>query len=298
MEEAVPTSILFTGKRYVSKDFTAGTLAGISGVAVGHPFDTIKVRVQTGQFSSVTGCLIQTLKNENIRGLFKGVSAPLATDAASQSMVFGIYGYMQKTFREMNEKNGLGTEISLKQVGVSGAVAGIGCCLILSPVELIKSRLQIQLTENARYGGPIDCVKSILAEGGIRGIYRGLFATFVRDIPGFALYFGSYEGLKRTFSPTGKSKDIPISHLLLSGGLAGSLCWTVIYPADIIKTRLQTDDSTRSFTEVAKKIYNTGGRGIPGFKSFYKGLTPTVIRSFPVNATIFAVYEGVLHLLQ
>ena len=59
-------------------NLVAGTVAGISVCLVGHPFDTLKVRLQTQPVSNpiykgLTDCFLKTLKWEGIGGLYKGV---------------------------------------------------------------------------------------------------------------------------------------------------------------------------------------------------------------------------------
>lgn len=60
--------------------FVAGVFSGITKLTVGHPFDTIKVRMQTsadGKFKGPMDCLFQTIRKEGVRGLYKGATPPL-----------------------------------------------------------------------------------------------------------------------------------------------------------------------------------------------------------------------------
>jgi|SRR5579871_4742887 len=62
------------------KGFVAGIFSGFAKLSVGHPFDTIKVRLQTSQRSQFKGpldCVLQTVRNEGFRGLYKGATPPL-----------------------------------------------------------------------------------------------------------------------------------------------------------------------------------------------------------------------------
>lgn len=54
-------------------DFVAGTAAGVALTVVGHPFDTVKVRLQTEKvFKGGLQCLLETIQKEGIRALYKG----------------------------------------------------------------------------------------------------------------------------------------------------------------------------------------------------------------------------------
>ena len=93
---------------------------------------------------------------------------------------------------------------------------------------------------------------------GLRGFFKGYQGLFVRDVPGFAIYFGTYEFFKRCSGVSevdktqhnyhGKSDLAVKLRLFCSGGFAGMMTWTVAYPADTLKTRLQTQpqDCTKS----------------------------------------------------
>lgn len=63
------------------RDFVAGGVGGVFAVVVGHPFDLVKVRLQTseaGVYKGAIDCVTKTIAREGaVRGLYAGVSAPL-----------------------------------------------------------------------------------------------------------------------------------------------------------------------------------------------------------------------------
>lgn len=66
----------------------------------------------------------------------------------------------------------MGKELELWQIAAAGAYAGAINSLIVSPVELIKTRLQIQYGNTSAgraFQGPLDCVQHILKASGIKG---------------------------------------------------------------------------------------------------------------------------------
>lgn len=92
--------------------------------------------------------------------------------------------------------------------------------------------------DDNKFANSNQCLKAILREEGVRGLFRGMFATAVREIPAYSGQFATYELLKDYFvSPESPSMTIPQS--LLVGSLAGVSCWLCSYPQDIIKTKLQ-----------------------------------------------------------
>lgn len=102
----------------------------------------------------------------------------------------------------------------------------------LTTGERIKCLLQVQAatgtsSTGVKYAGPVDCVKQLYREGGIRSIYKGTAATLLRDIPASGMYFASYEWLQNFLTPEGKSRsDLSVGRTLFAGGMAGIFNWS------------------------------------------------------------------------
>lgn len=102
-------------------------------------------------------------------------------------------------------------------------------------MELVKSRTQIQ--ESKIITGPFQTFRDIYRKQGLKGIFKGLNITFLREGLGFGIYFSTYEWLTRN----NDSKPISTLHLLGAGGTAGAASWMFTYPLDVIKSRIQID---------------------------------------------------------
>jgi solute carrier family 25 carnitine/acylcarnitine transporter 20/29 len=132
----------------VAKDLAAGTMAGVAQLLVGHPFDTIKVKLQSqpipppGQppkFAGAMDAVRKTLEAEGPKGLYKGMGAPLATVAVFNAVLFTARGQMETLLRDAP-----GSPLSVSQQMVAGAGAGIAVSFVACPTELVKCRLQAQ----------------------------------------------------------------------------------------------------------------------------------------------------------
>jgi solute carrier family 25 carnitine/acylcarnitine transporter 20/29 len=124
------------------------------------------------------------------------------------------------------------------------------------------------------------------------GLYRGCMILAARDSLSFGLYFYTYEYLRRYFKRRNQTNQIFTD--LISGGVAGSIAWFHIMPLDVIKSRLQANcNENIKLAQLIKEIYYESG-----LKGFYKGLFPTVIRGFLVNACILCVYSQTLIFLN
>ncbi|KAH8917447.1 mitochondrial carrier [Atractiella rhizophila] len=293
----------------VAKDLTAGTVGGIAQVLVGQPFDIVKVRLQSSNaYSSALQCTTSILKNEGPLAFYKGTAMPLVGIGACVSLQFGCLEALKRLFGNINAREGR-EHMTIPQLYIAGAGAGIGNSIVSGPVEHIRIRLQTQPSgPNRLYHGPVDALRKIYATGGVRSIFAGQGITMLREAVGYGSYFAAYEWLVERECKKYKisRKEIPMSHSLLFGALAGYALWFTAYPLDVLKSRLQTDGLSRSSTEVtpfgqrkyrnfvdcARQLWRE-----QGVKGFLRGLGPTLVRSPFANGATFAAFEVAMRAL-
>lgn len=176
--------------------------------------------------------------------------------------------------------------------------------LILSPVELVKIRLQLQgivpnkLAQAQNHTGPTSVAKGIYRMEGLRGIYRGLTITVLRDAPSYAVYFFTYEYVRELFHPgCRKSGQETCKTMLMAGGLAGVASWMCCYPLDVVKTRLQAQSpsSPLKYSGIVDCFQKSVKH--EGYSVLYRGLGTAVSRAFVVNGAVFTAYETALRFL-
>ncbi|KAI0088140.1 mitochondrial carrier [Irpex rosettiformis] len=285
-----------------AQDLVAGTAGGIAQVLVGQPFDIVKVRMQTapkGTYSGMLHCAGGILKHEGPLAFYKGTLTPLLGIGVCVSIQFGAMEYSKRFFAERNLESGIGgpqgTHLTGGQLLAAGTFAGLANGVVSGPVEHIRIRLQTQSAKNPLYAGPWDAIKKIYAQTGIAGIYKGQVATLWREASGYAVYFWAYEKLMhREMSLKGLSRDqVNPGYAILFGAAAGYALWAVIYPIDMIKSRMQTDGFTpstgqkyTSTLDCVRTVWRTEGIG-----AFTRGLGPTLIRSPFANGATFLGFE-------
>ena len=172
--------------------------------------------------------------------------------------------------------------------GASAVFSGFA----ITPSEVIKCRLQTCLN----YGEGshiIPVVRDLLSRDGFRGFFRGLGATWLRDIPFYMVFFGSYTYYKMFMLNTWYSSypnmspdTLPSWNYIIGGGLAGSAGWFTIFPFDNIKSRQQANKNKMTFIQTATNVIKSGG-----IKAVYKGCIPCVLRGFPANGALFLTVE-------
>ncbi|ELR18132.1 carnitine/acylcarnitine translocase, putative [Acanthamoeba castellanii str. Neff] len=226
----------------VLKDTIAGGFGGACLVLVGHPLDTIKVRMQTmvvqpgvpPPYTSTWDCAMKTMKAEGPLALYKGMVAPLTGVTPMYSLCFLGYSFGQKIFcKEDTYKN-----LDLVRIGLAGATSGIFTTPILAPLERVKCLLQIQ-GKTGQYKGPWDCAVKLYKEGGIANVNKGYMATMLRDSVASFFYFSTYAILKHAMTPEGQAQPSAWG-TLFAGGMAGIFNWLGCIPIDTLKTKLQT----------------------------------------------------------
>ena len=135
----------------------------------------------------------------------------------------------------------------------------------------------------------MDVIKSLYAEGGLSSLYRGTFATLLRDVPGSIAYFVGYEWIKKVLTPAGaKPSDLSVPVTLFAGGMAGVFNWTVAIPPDVLKSRLQSapEGMYKGLGDVLRKLLKEEGPS-----ALFRGLGPAMVRAFPANAACFLGIE-------
>ncbi|KAI9168610.1 hypothetical protein H9P43_007983 [Blastocladiella emersonii ATCC 22665] len=380
------------------------------------PADTVKVRLQSQPISSdgkpklfagPVDCFRKTVQREGVRGLYRGLSSPLVGAVLENATLFVSYNYIQTLIRGHSSVSSTSSadpdQLSLPQLFTAGALAGTVASFLLTPIELVKCKLQVQematghhsappaaaaaarpaaaadvksaatgqrrhftqpsapkkvpasasatallgatdlasLTEVQRsvksrlagfltstsasttvgatavqpYSGPLDVIRRTWRAHGVRGFYRGHLGTMLRETGGSAAWFGVYEVAvrqlieRREVARSASASDKPLTkadlttgELLLAGALAGISYNVVLFPADVIKSRQQTEEELRAlrgetaargaaakpegFVRVGVNLYRA-----EGMRGLYRGCLVTVVKSTPTSAVIFGVFE-------
>jgi len=232
--------------------------------------------------------------------------------------IFLTYGGTTRIWDEYHtERNKVGatsesattTGHSFVRSAICGGVTGIVSSLFLCPSEHVKTKLQTQQQQQLllqassisriAYRDSFHATQHLVTNYGVTGLYRGFLATLARQTPSFAVYFGTYDRLKDYTTEHCFGTNHSLLASIASGGIAGSLAWAVVYPVDLVKSRIQalpldvSSRAERSMFTVGQKVVRDHG-----WRALYRGLGITIMRAFPVNGIIFPVYEITLNALR
>jgi solute carrier family 25 (mitochondrial carnitine/acylcarnitine transporter), member 20/29 len=293
------------------RGFLAGAFSGFTKCMVGHPFDTIKVRLQTSShahFSGPLDCLLQTVRKEGVGAVYKGVTPPLVGWLAMDSVMLGSLTLYRRMLKDSVPMNALlhrqipgSSEVQLKSLGhgFAGMMAGSTVCLIATPVEHLKARLQVQYAASKAdrlYHGPVDCFKKIYNAHGFRGLYHGFPATLVFRAF-FFFWWGSYDLFSRWMHKNTSLSTPSIN--FWAGGVSAQVFWLTAYPSDVVKQRIMTDPLGGSLNDGVRKFprWRDAARTVYaeyGWRGYWRGFVPCFLRAFPANACALLAFETVM----
>ena len=302
----------------VLSELSAGGFAGSVGVSIGYPLDLVKVRLQTTPNITAWSCFRQLIKVEGFNGLYKGLSAPLFAQFFMNSLSFAGDSLAIKLLEPKLKK---GDTPNPMNTITAGAFGGFVQCLVLVPSDLIKVKMQIEGMKSTKtYKSTLHCLYSVIQNEGVGGLFKGFTITALRETPSFAVYFSVYKNslswLKNTFEKNNNDDNIikgdvlnyslmpnsphPTASIMISGGLAGAISWTAVYPFDVVKTYIQINSSSHNSNSKQGGVISTVVSLYKeyGIRIFFRGLGTTIIRAFPVNAATFYVYEVLKEILE
>lgn len=291
------------------KEYVAGLLAGVATVGIGHPFDTVKVKLQKHnteahgmKYKNGLHCTARIVKSEGVKGLYRGATSSFLGMAFESSLLFGIYSRTKQKMQEGLQNTRPQPQVIIPSAAYSGAIISF----VLCPSELVKCRMQVQGTDSlvpksSRYSSPLDCALKTMKTEGVTGIFRGGLTTLLRESLGNAVFFSVYEyvryymhlQLKAASSDHNDLIDVGIG--IVTGGLGGVAFWSAVLPLDVAKTIIQTasdKSSTKNPFRILNSIYRRAG-----LRGCYTGLGPTIARAFPANAAAIVTWELAIKLL-
>lgn len=193
---------------------------------------------------------------------------------------------------------------------LGSSLSGILARTFCHPLDTVKSRLQ-SFEGHQHYKGILQCLRSTVAEEGIRGLYRGFGAVTVAGTPATCMYITSYEFLKPLLSTQG-SETAFLGHFLAGMGAEAFSC-LIFVPVDVIKERLQVQRTVSTATSTSAFAVSSASRcsrnsSVPplysgsldavrviakteGILGLYKGYYVTLASFGPFSALYFMFYE-------
>ncbi|XP_053280724.1 mitochondrial glutamate carrier 1 [Pleuronectes platessa] len=249
-----------------------GGIAGMVGVTCVFPIDLAKTRLQnqrSGQqlYKNMMDCLIKTVKSEGFFGMYRGAAVNLTLVTPEKAIKLAANDFFRQ---QLSKDSG---KLTVIREMLAGCCAGMCQVTITSPMEMLKIQLQDagrlvaqqrvvpSVVTTLKMGGTspvisrsyntrpapqvmrvsaIQITRELLRTKGVPGLYKGLGATLMRDIPFSVVYFPLFAHLHQLGQHSKEDPSVPFYWSFLSGCLAGCIAAVAVSPCDVVKTRLQS----------------------------------------------------------
>ncbi|XP_016949519.1 probable mitochondrial glutathione transporter SLC25A40 isoform X4 [Drosophila biarmipes] len=255
------------------------------------------------RFSGTIDAFIKISRTEGVGSLWSGLSPTLISALPSTIIYFVAYEQFKARFTDIHYKymrrlDASGRDIPLPipilvplLAGVSARILAVTC---VSPVELIRTKMQSQRMTHAEMFGTI---RQVVQSQGVLGLWRGLPPTILRDVPFSGIYWTCYEYLKSFFGVV----EPTFSFSFVAGAISGSVAATITTPFDVVKTHEQIEFGekfifsdnppkqqvpTKSVAVRLASIYRLGG-----LPAIFSGLGPRLFKVAPACAIMISSFE-------
>lgn len=219
--------------RLVTKCLNGG-IAGVIGVTCVFPIDLVKTRLQNQSntnrlYNSMFDCFRKTLRSEGLRGMYSGSAVNILLITPEKAIKLASNDYFRHLLTDSQGRLPLQYEV------LAGGAAGFCQIVITTPMELLKIQLQSAgvsagLTHKPRPTATQIAFK-LLKEKGIFGLYKGTFATMLRDVTFSLIYFPLFANLNK-LGPRRDNGETVFWASFLSGCTAGSVSAFTVNPFD------------------------------------------------------------------
>ena len=267
----------------ILNSFAAGAFSGTCSTILLQPLDLIKTRVQQRPHESIWTISRHIAKTEGVTGFWTGVTPSLWRTVPGIGLYFACYHSMSSWISSTDSMTSV-------QSLIVGTMSRVFAGTILIPMTVIKTRWEAGGNMFQYRGqGILSAFKSIVKLEGARGLASGIVPTIVRDAPYSGIYLLFYNKFKQMSSVTEILDMNTRSIVQFSCGiLAGAVATVIVQPADVVKTELQLKQQRVSQWSVIQQIHSERG-----FRGFFVGLVPRVVRKSLMSALAWTVYERV-----
>lgn len=175
----------------------AGALATIASDTFNVPFDTVKQRLQVAHspYRGVADCVKVMLHQEGPSAFFKSLRTTVLMNVPFTAIHFSAYEAGKRALGDAGQQEGLQTEL------LAGGVAGGLAAAITTPMDVVKTRLQLSgvhaHAKRPAVTALLPSLRQLVAEEGLQSLWHGIQPRVLFHVPAAAVCWGTYETMKR-----------------------------------------------------------------------------------------------------
>ncbi|EEP76492.1 conserved hypothetical protein [Uncinocarpus reesii 1704] len=186
-----------------AESFLSGAVAGGIATLTTYPFDLLRTRFAAQGNIKIYPSLLSAVRtihsHEGYPGFFRGASAAVAQIVPYMGLFFATYESVRVPVAQLELPFGSGD-------ATAGVIASVLAKTGVFPLDLVRKRLQVQGPTRSRYihqnipeySGVWSTIKSVVRDGGVRGLYRGLTVSLIKAAPASAVTMWTYERVLKT----------------------------------------------------------------------------------------------------
>lgn len=258
-------------------NFTAGVVQATLVTATGHPLDLVKVRLQSGMYTSTIDCFKDTVQKEGLIGLYRGASMPLLSHMMKRPIQYPISEYLKSKMTTEVGDNANSFKTTASNYAI-GAFSGMLGPVFGTPLQVVK--ISMQTTTASSVKNSWAYIKHNYKQNGFLGFYRGFIPTVVKDSIFGMSFVGTYYTLRDTIGADHWYKNF------FNGATAHCITWYLFIPIDYVKTAIQKSEARVRIGDVIRDSYSRHG-----IRVFWKGVLPACVRTIPVSGIAMIGYE-------
>lgn len=246
---------------------------------ISQPFEVMRtssITMANDKPKGLVGLVKYIFGSSGIYGMFKGCSVSILRNIVSVTVFYAGVDYQRKHTANL-ELGAIGNFIS------GGAIKSVST-LVASPLNVLKTRVEA-FSETKVYAFPE--MKKIWVEEGIKGFFKGFFPTLMRDIPFSGLQYSIYTAMNSFTSKRSIGNDSKVIGFV-NGGISSALAIILTYPFDNIRVRQQFSHNEAKLWPTVQEVYAK-----EGFKGFFVGCTPRLLRKVATGSIMWGLYEGI-----
>lgn len=270
----------------VVKSFLAGAFSGTCSTVLFQPLDLLKTRIQFNAVNIGSGSvrmstvLYNVIQQDKVTGLWRGLVPSFSRTVPGIALYFSSIHVMKSKIQKK--------KLSVLESALIGAAARTMSGILVLPFTVLKTRFE---SGQFQYKGMKNALVLMYKTEGARGLFSGLTATLLRDVPFSGMYFMFYTQLKQMTEDSMKHSSVSRQTVTFACGIVAGMCASVItQPADVVKTQMQL--YPQKFSGPWKAVLHVYEKD--GLDGFLRGIVPRTIRRTMMATLAWSVYEEVI----